>query len=126
MIDQHFFEKENFELLNDFYVMLQKDNVALIIVSINPTFPMSTYDKKTLDSFGKQHKGLIVVIDKFNDMLQKFASSHKDVYYFDVSEYFDKIGREGLFIDDSCHLSEEGSEKQADFIVDELIKNGLL
>gem|GEM_PF-3167981 len=112
----YFFEKENFSLLESFHRLLQKDHIPLILLPINP-----------LEDRGFRSEELFV-INRLNEVFRQFASSKQDVYFFDVRSYFDQFDaseKDTLFLD-RVHLSERGSRKQAEFIVEELIKNGLL
>lgn len=110
------FEEENIDTLRSFYALLKKKNIKLIILSTNPTRPYST------NKF--MHAGYIV--HRLNKILQNFASSYEDVYFFDVNSYFNKIGRNGLFIDEACHLSHAGTQKEAEFIFEGLRSRDLL
>jgi len=120
------FEKENVSSLEELYSMVREDGAALVLISINPTYPKSFYTDAEFSKLPYRTRALRVVIERFNRMMREFAETHKGVYYFDVSSHFDSIGREGLFVDDSCHLSERGAEEQAEFIMDQLKKAGLI
>ena len=119
------FEKENLSLLESFYQLLQKDHATLVLVPMNP---MRQHPSCT-DTFVNKE---LVVINRLNEVFRKFASSKQDVYFFDVRSYFgqfEPIERRELFLNglhDGLHLSETGAPKQAAFIVQELLKNGLV
>lgn len=115
-----FFEKEILMMLEDFFSLLKKEKAVLIILPANPNRFLSANTAFDLES-----KMISAVIECLNKTQHRFASTHKDVYFFDVSSYFDSIGRDGLFIDD-YHLSEAGSQKQAEFIFEQLRANNLL
>jgi lysophospholipase L1-like esterase len=119
------FERENLSVLDDFYNLLKKENIVLIFLPVNPAGYVSTYNTTAINNLDIRSKASLFIIDHLNKILREFASSHKNVYYFDVVSYFDKIGRKGLFID-PIHLSEYGAEKQAEFIFGKLRINNLL
>jgi hypothetical protein len=112
----NYFERENLSLLERFHGLLRKDNIDLIILPVNVADP-TKFDKLS------PH---MAAVNALNKTFYQFASSHKGVYYFDVIAYFDKVGREPMFIDACCHLSELGAQKQSEFILEQLLKNGLL
>ncbi|MEA3489700.1 MAG: hypothetical protein U9R44_05120 [Candidatus Omnitrophota bacterium] len=120
-----FFEKENISVLEDLHALIEKEDAVLIILPVNPERPLSSYAPGAFNNLGEKQKKLLVSIDFLNDILRKFASTHADVYYFDIITRFEKMGRKGLFID-GCHLSEEGAQKQAEFILEQMKANGLV
>ena len=66
-------------------------------------------------------------IDYFNRFLETFASSHPDVYFFDVTARFKTHPHPAsLFIDTCCHLSEEGASLQAQYLFEKYEEAGLL
>lgn len=121
-----FFEQENFSVLENFYNLLKEEEITLIILPVNPTHGISIEKTKITSNSGAQEEKEAMVIAELNRILEKFASLHKNVYFFDLVPYFDKIGREGLFIDDCCHLSEKGAQQEAEFVFEHLQINGLL
>jgi hypothetical protein len=121
-----YFDRENTAILEDFYAILSRKKIPLVILPVNPTRPLSYLNDKQIKALPDKERGLLKVVEHLNGVLYKFASTHKDVYYFDVLGHFNRIGREGMFVDAGCHLSKEGSRAQAQFIYDELVKNNLL
>ncbi|MFH1442333.1 MAG: SGNH/GDSL hydrolase family protein [Candidatus Omnitrophota bacterium] len=120
-----FFEQENNSVLEELYSMLNKDNITFIILPVNLAKPLFDYNSQELLSLNPLYKATLTAIGSLNQSLKKFALSHKNVYYFDIESYFNKFNRKELFID-SCHLSEKGSQKQAEFIFEQLKNNNLL
>ncbi len=116
-----FFEQENNSTLEELNSMLTKNKIALIILPINTAEALSDYKVHELGSSNLH----LMAIDALNQILKKFALSHKNVYYFDVISYFNRIGK-GRFFIDNAHLTEEGAQKQAEFILDQLKVNNLL
>ncbi len=120
-----FFEQENNSVLEELNRMFIKNNITLIILPVNTVKALSDFRGQELASLPSGYKTRLVVIDALNQILKKFASSHKNIYYFDVHAYFNKIGKDRFFID-SCHLTEEGAQRQAEFIMGQLKNNNLL
>lgn len=120
-----YFEQENNSVLEELYSMLTKDNVALILLPVNLAKPLFDYNKQELFSVSPLYKATLTAIESLNQSLKEFALSHRNVYYFDIESYFNKFNRKELFID-SCHLSEKGAQKQAEFIFEQLKSNNLL
>lgn len=115
-----FFEKENLSVLNDFYSLLKRNNITLFILPVNPTKPLSNYSAAEIKYLDAESKALLTIIEWFNQILREFTATHKDVYYLDIISYFDKIGRDALFIDNCCHLSAYGAQKEAEFIFEQI------
>lgn len=120
-----FFEQENNSVLEELNNMLTKNGATLIILPVNIVNTLPDFRGQELDSLDLKNKANLIAIDALNQTLKKFALLHKNVYYFDVIAYFNKIGKDGLFIDD-CHLTEEGAQRQAEFILEQLKANNLL
>lgn len=120
-----FFEQENNSVLEGLNSMLIKNNTALIILPVNIVKAHHDFSGQELASLNSGTRVALVAIDSLNQILKKFTLSHKNVYYFDVISYFSKLDKSRLFID-SCHLSEEGAQRQAEFILGQLKKNNLL
>lgn len=120
-----YFEQKNLSILGEFYARLKKNNIVLIILPVNPSRPYNAYRSDELLRLPSVHRSILFIAEKFNEMLFRFAASHKDVYYLDVAGYFDRIGRNAMFIDD-CHLTDKGARRQAEFIFKQMQANGLL
>lgn len=120
-----FFEQENNSVLEELNNMLTKNGATLIILPVNIVKALSDFRGQELDSLDLENRASLMAIDALNQTLKKFALSHKNVYYFDVISYFNKIGKDRFFID-SCHLTEEGAQRQAEFILGQLKVNNLL
>ena len=121
----NFFKQENNSVLEELYGMLAKHGIALIILPVNLAKPLSDYKNQESLSLTPASRATFVAIDVLNQTLKEFAPSHKNVYYFDVASYFGKLDKGRLFID-SCHLTEEGAQRQAEFIMEQLKANNLL
>lgn len=119
-----FFEKENYAVLEELNSLLSKRNVVFIILPVNTIKSIHDFKGQELLSLSLSAKATLAATDKLNQVLKKFALSHKNVYYFDITGYFDKSDKKRLFID-NCHLSEEGARKQAEFIMEQLEINNL-
>lgn len=120
-----YFEERNVSILEEFHTLLNKNNIILIILPVNLAKPFQSYRRDEIENSDPIMKSELIAINKLNEILYQFASSHKGVYYFDIIDYFENIGRDGMFID-SCHLSEKGAQKQAEFILEQLQANSLL
>jgi hypothetical protein len=121
-----YFEERNIFILEEFHALLKKNNISLIILPVNPTKPFQSYRRDEIEKLDPDMKSELIAVNKLNEILYKFASSHKGVYYFDIIGYFENIGRDGMFVDSCCHLSEKGAQKQAEFILEQLQANNLL
>jgi hypothetical protein len=58
-----------------------------------------------------------------NESLRSYAATHRRTYFIDIVRRFDETGRDGLFIDDCCHLSNAGAALEAETIYREMIRN---
>ncbi|MFH1782168.1 MAG: hypothetical protein ABH848_00955 [Candidatus Omnitrophota bacterium] len=110
----NYFKKENFSDLERLYDLLSRDGTPLVILPINIKESM----------FHNLDKDYILAINLLNEIFSEFASTHNNVYYFDIISYFNKIERKDLFID-PYHLSEQGSRIQSEFIIEELKRHDL-
>jgi len=106
-------EKDLYTLLN----LVQQDGASLILLPVNPS---TSYKKQLKDG---SNDPLIHAIDWLNRIFHDFAQDHPSVLFLDVVDFFDRIGREGKFVDACCHLSAEGAREQSNFLYQELKKN---
>lgn len=120
-----FFERENIEVLEELNNMLIKEGIALIILPVNTVKTLHDFSEQELAALPAESRATLAAVDALNRILKQFALSNENVYYFDIMAYFNKLGKNGLFID-SCHLTERGAQKQAEFIMGELKVNNLL
>lgn len=67
------------------------------------------------------------VLNHFTDFLSRFSSIQRDVYFFDLRDVFEAHpNRARLFIDNCCHLSEEGARLRAQVLFEKYRTTGLL
>ena len=117
------FKNQNTRALQKFLSSLQRHNTRLILLPANSAIHDPLHAVETLWPAEKVKR---VAMETFNDSLKEFAAQNPGAYYFDVASYFDGIaqagnhGKKGLFLDSCCHLSPDGAEKQAQFILDNL------
>jgi hypothetical protein len=106
------FDKENGDTLEELVSLLKPKNIPLILVSSNPAVSIEE---------GLRHpwtKVFFSVVQRYNRFLKSFAHSHENVFYLDTAAHFDRLGREGCFVDACCHLSEYGAQREAQYIYD--------
>src|SRR3989338_2492170 len=115
-----YFTQENEKDLITLLDLVRNDGAFLVLLPVNPA---ESY-KERLGSGSAEP--LLHSIDWLNSTFDTFAKTHDDVYFFDVSDEFDRIGREGNFLDLCCHLSATGATAQAEFLYEKLVKSKLL
>jgi hypothetical protein len=103
-----YFEAENISSLDELYGFLKSDKAYLVLLPVTP--PKGA-------NLGKEHRAALASL---NTTFRKYASSHPGVYFFDVQSYLNKFDASEVFIDSCCHLSENGAELQAGFILEQL------
>jgi hypothetical protein len=119
------FECEINSELEELYGSLSAQNIPLVIMPINLSDHFLSSAEK--DSPGGLDKKLVTIVGVMNEVFKKFASTHKNTYYFDVGAYFESIGKRDLFIEnDPCHLSSHGAVRQAEFLLQKSLDNDLL
>jgi len=78
------------------------------------------------ESFNKWNDKMIPSITILNKSLKQFSKRNADVSFIDITTIFNFANDEHLFIDECCHLSDEGAELQAKLMFDYLASNDLL
>lgn len=120
------FRKTSLQILEDFYAILKKDKIPLVILPVNPLKHLFCYSADEFKKLDPRTQRMLVAVDRLNRVLLEFSEAHADVFYLDLVAYFYKIKPDGLFLKDALHLSEKGSETEARFIFDNLRLNKLL
>ncbi len=108
------FEAGNIRSLDQLRALAEEDGAQLILQPVN------------IPKYAGENEIHKAAIRKFNEILKSYAEAHPDVYYFEVRSYLHDFNSTELFIDKCCHLSETGTELQANFLREQLITHYLL
>jgi hypothetical protein len=77
------------------------------------------------NSYGTLPAGPRLVVDALNDELRHFAVTNHDTDFADTIEWVKEMPESQIFIDDCCHLSEQGNDLIAKHLVELLRQNRL-
>lgn len=105
------FKAENIAALAELYASLQEDKASLILLPATVPQAEKLQKRETRQ----------VAIATFNQLLQTYAASQPDVYFFDVESYLYQFDEAEVFLDKCCHLTKIGSALQAEFILEQLM-----
>jgi hypothetical protein len=78
------------------------------------------------ESFNKWNDKMITSITILNKSIKQFSKRNDGVSFIDITTIFNSDNDDHLFIDECCHLSDEGAELQSNIIFDFLVNNDLL
>lgn len=107
-----FFTQENLRTLDELGRRLQAHGIALYLLPANPTRGIP--DERT---------PVVTALRWLNESLRAFAGQAPRTRFIDIVRRFDEVGRDGLFVDDCCHLTTEGAALEAKTIYDAMIRN---
>ena len=112
VVTRNRFSRHVIESLRELGKRLDKRHIALYLLPANPAQGLRTDDRQ------------LTSVRWLNHAIQEYAKSAQRTHYIDIVERFDALGRDGLFVDDCCHLSDVGATRQAKIVYDEMSRNG--
>ncbi len=99
------FMDDNEQVLAQLGNVLQKRNIALYLLPVNPA-----------GGIDAQPAPLAAAIRWLNESMKTYAASAPRTHFLDIGKAFDAAGRQGMFVDDCCHLSGQGARLQAEAV----------